>query len=144
MRSSTILSLGLAALASSTPIETRADKNYFAVTNFVYGCTTTCDYSFDVTIVGSAVNHPPVSTPVTCSGSTGKQKYKQCTSFSDNRSISAYIDKDNELQMRYEVNKPKKGERYNCSGHKHVNAETSGKPQKKKFKVVESSATGIA
>lgn len=148
MRTSTILSLGLAALSTASPVEKRQsiDDNYFAVTNFVYGCTTTCDWSFDVSIIGNdGAVHPPVNTPVTCSGSTKKQDYKQCSATNnENRSISAYIDKNNKLQLQYEVNLPKKGERYNYFGHKKVNAATSGKPQKKNFKVVESSATGVA
>ena len=144
MRSSAILGVGIAALVSAAPLEERASKNYFAVSNFVYGCTVTCDYSFDVSVVGSQTEHPSVDTPVTCSGHTGKQKYKKCGRVSDTQSIYAYIDKDDKLQLDYEYDDIAAGARYNYYGHKHVNAETSGKPQKKNFKVIESSATGVA
>ena len=148
MRSSTILTLGLAAVATSSPLAPRADGsgNYWEVSNFVFGCTTTCDWSFDVTVHGSSANHPEVLAPVTCSGSTTKQDYKTCSKIgnSDTRSVAPYIDENNKLRLPYQVQKPKQGARYDYYGHKHVNAETSGKPQKKQFKVQESSATGVA
>lgn len=147
MRASAIIALGAAALATASPIEARQsiDDNYFQVSNFVYGCTTTCDWSFNVYVTGDdGANHPGFSTPVKCSGSTAKQDYKACGKVNNKQSVSAYIDEDNKLQLQYEVNKPAKGERYNYFGHKKVNAATSGKPQKKNFKVVESSATGVA
>lgn len=70
MRSSIIFRAGLAAMAAAAPVEERAADlpGTFQVSKFVYGCTSTCDWSFDVKILGSADNHPAVSTPVHCSG----------------------------------------------------------------------------
>ena len=135
---------GLAALASAAPLEERASSNYFAVSNFVYGCTVTCDYSFSVSVVGDQAEHPSVDTPVTCSGHSGTQKFKKCGRVSDTQSIYAYIDKDSKLQLDYEYHDVKAGATYNYYGHQHVNTATSGKPQRKNFKVKESSATGVA
>lgn len=46
MRTSAILGLSLAALATAAPLEARQDAsgNTFDVSDFVYGCTTTCDW----------------------------------------------------------------------------------------------------
>ena len=145
MRSFIILGAGLASLASAAPTpETRADKNCFAVTNFVYGCTTTCDWSFSVAVPDDNQDHPAVSTPVTCSGSTSNQDYKKCTPVSSSQAIYAYIDKNNKLKLDYEYHDVDTGATYNYFGHRKVNTATSGNPQKKNFRVVESSATAIA
>jgi hypothetical protein len=145
MRFSIILSAGIITLAAAAPIKTRADSNYFQVTKFSYGCTTTCDWSFDVTVVGQSSNHPAVSTPVTWSGSLADKDYMTCRNISNTQTISAYIKKsNNDLLLHYQVGKPKQGARYNYYGHTHVNAATSGIAQPKKFQVKESRATGVA
>ena len=145
MRSSILLSAGLAILATAAPLEARA-INEFQVTKFVYGCTTTCNWSFNVTILGDRTkNNPAVSTPVTCSGSLIDKDYVTCASVSNTQTISAYIKKsNNQLLLQYQVEKPKQGARYNYYGHTHVNVETSGVAQPKKFQVKLSRATGVA
>lgn len=65
MRTSTLLTTTLAAFAASTPLVPRVEGNYFQISNFSYGCTTTCDWSFSVTIPNTSANHPAVSSPVT-------------------------------------------------------------------------------
>ena len=144
MRPSTVLALGLATAASASPIESRAaNPLQFEVSNFVFGCTVTCDWSFDVTVPSKAAG-PTVSTPVTCSGSTTDKDYKECSAISNKLSIAAYIDKKNQLQLKYEVQKPAKGQTCDYYGHKHVNAATSGRPQKDAFSVNLSKATCVA
>jgi hypothetical protein len=122
MRASAILSLGLAAFATSSPIEARQDSsNYFSVSNFVYGCTSTCDWSFDVTVHGNQQNHPPVKKAVHCQGSLDDQDFVTCSGISDTRSVAAYIVKrNNQLRLRYEVNFPEEGSRYDYYGHRKV------------------------
>lgn len=136
---------GLAVLANAAPLESHA-INEFQVTNFVYGCTTTCDWSFNVSILGDGTkNNPAVSTPVTCSGSLTDKDYVTCGSVSDTQTISAYIKKsNNQLLLQCQVEKPKQVARYNYYGHTHVNAETSGIAQPKKFQVKLSRSTGVA
>ena len=145
MRSSIILTAGLTALTAAAPLERRAIEE-FQVSKFVYGCTTTCDWSFDVSILGDGTkNNPAVSTPVTCSGSLTDTNYVSCSSVSNTQTISAYIKKsNNQLKLQYQVDEPKQGARYNYYGHTHVNAQTSGIAQPKKFQVKLSRATGVA
>lgn len=144
MRASTLLSVSIAALASGAPLEERAPSNYFAVSKFVYGCTVTCDWSFDVKVFGKQAEHPPVKKPVTCSGSTTDQDYVKCAEINASQSIYAYIDEDNQLQLQYEYDDTAEGARCQYYGDVHVQAATSGKPQKKNFRVKETSAQCVA
>lgn len=147
MRASTILGLGLAALATSSPIEARQDTsgNTFEVSNFVYGCTITCDWNFDVTVTGDQTNHPPVKKAVHCQGNLDDTDFVECSGPNDTRYVSAYIRKsNNQLRLKYHVEKPKQGAYYEYFGHRHVNAATSGKPQPSEFTVKEVRAIGVA
>ncbi|KAK5166894.1 uncharacterized protein LTR77_007623 [Saxophila tyrrhenica] len=148
MRASAIIGLSLAALATSSPIEARQDDsgNVFSVSDFVFGCTTTCDWSFDVTVVGSQLpNHPPVKNAVTCSGSLEDKDFVECSEFGNgNRYVAAYITPANQLRLKYHVTKPRQGAYYEYFGHRKVNAQTSGKPQPTEFTVKEVRAIGVA
>lgn len=77
MRVSSILALGAAAMVSAAPLEERANLGEFDITNFSYGCTTTCGWSFDVTVGPKSDHHPAVKKPVHCEGTT------DITSFQD-------------------------------------------------------------
>ena len=116
MRASAVLGLSLAALATSSPIEARQDTsgNTFNVSNFVFGCTVTCDWSFDVTVSGSQTNHPALTTAVTCSGSTTDKDFVECTEIGNGntRYVAAYITGADQLRLKYHVSKPKQGAYY--------------------------------
>jgi hypothetical protein len=147
MRTAAILSLGLAALATSTPIEPRADTsgNTFEVTNFVFGCTTTCDWNFDVTVTGSQPNHPPVKNAVHCAGSLTDNDFVECSGPNDTRYVSAYIRKsNNQLRLKYTVGKPAQGAYYEYFGHRKVGAATGPNPSPSEFTVKEVRAVGVA
>ncbi|KAK3722480.1 hypothetical protein LTR37_002472 [Vermiconidia calcicola] len=146
MRTSTILAAGLATIASAAPVleERQNNGNYFQVSNFVFGCTVTCDWSFDVQVVGKTENHPAVNKVISCSGTKEDTDFVECSDVDERRSILAYITPKNQLRLQYEVNQPAKGARYNYYGHKKVNSQTSGEPQASEFKVLETRATGVA
>ncbi|KAK3716055.1 hypothetical protein LTR37_006785 [Vermiconidia calcicola] len=147
MRTSTILAAGLATIASAAPVleERQNNGNYFQVSNFSYGCSVTCDWSFDVQVIGKTENHPPVDRKViSCSGTTEDTDFVECSDVDERRSILAYITPKNQLRLQYEVNQPAKSARYNYYGHKKVNSQTSGELQPGQFKVYETRATGIA
>ena len=149
MRASSILTLGTAALAAAAPAqleERQAELGQFHVSNFVYGCTTTCDWSFDVTVGPKFANHPPVKKTVHCEGSTDIKSFQDgtCSDISDTKTIRAFIGPQNRLRLQYEVSFPEEGSRYAYTGGKKVNAQTSGKPQPSEFVVPETKATGVA
>lgn len=110
--------------------------------------TSSCYYSFNVTVPDSAQNHPAILTPVHCSGSLDDDKdYVTCGHISQTQSIAAYIVKDtNELKLRYNVENPTEGSYYSYFGEKRVYAATSADADKQKssFEVTESKATGVA
>ncbi|KAI5363083.1 hypothetical protein Slin15195_G104600 [Septoria linicola] len=119
----------------------------FAVSNFVFGCTAGCNYSFDLAVEGSAENHPAVTKSVKCSGDLEATDYVQCGHVSKTQRLYAYIEKDtNKLKLEYEVSRPKASAVYRYTGEKTVYAATSDQAdkQKKNFKVKETAATGVA
>lgn len=146
MRVSSILALGAATAVSAAPLQERADLGEFSITNFVYGCTTTCDWSFDVTISPKSDHHPAVKKPVHCEGSTDITTFQDgtCADISDTKSLRAFIGPKNRLKLQYEINFPDEGATYWYQGGKKVNAQTSGKPQPSEFTVPELKAFAVA
>ena len=114
MRASSILALGAAALVSAAPLEERAGLGEFSITNFVYGCTTTCDWSFDVTIGPKSDHHPAVKKAVHCEGSTDIKGFQDgsCADISDTQTLRAFIGPANRLKLQYEVSFPSEGSTY--------------------------------
>ncbi|KAK4632303.1 Ecp20-2 [Fulvia fulva] len=143
------LILAGAALAAAVPSELAGPKpNQFTITNFVFGCTVGCDWSFNVAVQGSGPDHPPVKKPVKCSGNVNDAKdYVDCGKISDTQRIKAYIVKaTNQLKLEYEVQKPNHGAVYRYTGEKKVYAATGehAKLQKPNFVVKETGSTGVA
>ena len=99
-----------------------------------------------MTVGPKADNHPAVKKAVHCSGNTEIKDFQDgtCGEISATQSIHAYIGPKNKLWLQYEVQQPEQGATYWYKGGKQVNAETSGKPQAKKFKVKETEATAVA
>lgn len=147
MIASTLLLSTLAALVAGSPIAAR-DPNIFHVSNFVFGCTTTCDWYYDVTVVNDAVNHPRTGS-VHCQGSLDSvtsfdTAASACDFISDSQKLSTFIDQDNNLQLRYKYENTTLGGTFWYEGSTPVNAATSGKPQATDFSVPETKAYAIA
>lgn len=141
MHASAILALGAAALASAAP--TTSQKDTFEVSNFVFGCTSTCDWYMDVSFNGGASYY--------CKGSLQQTTdYTQCSGEGD-EVLAAYIDNftdntKNILKLQYEVSNAEEGTRYDYYGEDRVYAATSDDADKQEaqFTVPVSSATGVA
>jgi hypothetical protein len=151
MRLSTA-ALTLAGSTLATAVAATEAPNTFEVTNFSFGCTTDCAWTFSATVTGDhPPNHPALTTPVTCSGSfTGPDdpngsQYTPCskTDSPEGSSTELYarIDaKTNELGFLYYVYTPT-GHNYLYLGEKTVYAATGPDAEKQAsaFSVVESS-----
>lgn len=148
MRASSILALGAAALVSAAPLEERAaDLGEFYITNFVFGCTTSCDWSFDVTVGPKSDHHPAVKKPVHCEGSLDEVKGFQdgtCSDISDTKTIRAFIGPKSRLNLQYEINFPKEGSTYWYQGGKKVGSQTGDNPSPSEFTIAEAKASAIA
>jgi len=150
MHASSILTFGLATLAAAAPTSNSAHKtNKFAVTNFVFGCTSGCYWNFDLAVKGSEVNHPAISTPVHCSGGLDENKdYVDCGGVSATQNLRAYIVKaTNELKLEYEVRpytEPGSVYRYYANTTVYAATGSDAKKQKTDFTVKQSSATAVA
>ncbi|KAM3424602.1 hypothetical protein BST61_g6592 [Cercospora zeina] len=145
---STILAASLAALAAAAPAK-RADlPGTFEVTNFSYGCSASCYWSFDLSVSGSAENHPAVDPTYKCSGGLDENTdYVQCAKVSETQSLSAYIEKDNNtLHLQYDVQNYNTGATYKYFGEEVVYSSTGSDADKQKesFCVPENRATGVA
>ena len=149
----TVIAATCATLAAATTPSTYDNKasqlpGKFAITNFVFGCTVGCSYSFDLSVSGNAENHPAVKKPVKCSGNLDTATdYVECGHVSKTQKLYAFIEKDtNELKLQYEVQRPKTQAVYRYMGEKVVYAATSDNAalQKESFKVKETSATAVA
>lgn len=149
MRASTILAVAAPALVAAAPAADKASlPGKFDVTNFSFGCTAGCYWSFDLAVEGSAASHPATGPAVKCEGSLNDDTdYVKCGNVSETQHLYAYIVKDtNELKLQYEVNDYTKATVFRYYGEKKVYAATSADAakQKKNFKVKESSATAVA
>ncbi|CAK1358049.1 hypothetical protein CB0940_07293 [Cercospora beticola] len=148
---STILAASLASIAAAAPAKREsyaADlPGTFEISNFVFGCTVGCNYNFDLTVSGSAENHPAVApTYVKCSGDLESTDYVQCGDVSETQRLYAYIEKDtNELHLQYEVQNYNTGAIYRYYGEEIVYAATSEDADKQEecFEVKENRATGV-
>ena len=133
--------LSAAALATANPLEQATQGKAFVITNFIFGCTIGCDWSFNVVIQGSGPNHPPVKLPVKCSGNTDNAlDYTDCGVVSDTQKIRAYVTMDtNVLNLEYDVQKQSQNLVYHFTGELKVRTtmSTGPKKQKKKFMVKE-------
>ncbi|KAF7197604.1 hypothetical protein HII31_01107 [Pseudocercospora fuligena] len=152
MRTSTILALAASTLTSASPllaIEPPVTAQ-FNVSKFVFGCTTGCYWSFNVTVEGEFKNHPELKSPVTCSGGLDENKdYKKCDvgDVSETQEVLAYIVKDtNMLKLQYAVNNLEERSTYRFYGEKKVYAATSdqAKLQKEEFFVPETVVAAVA
>ncbi|KAF1826603.1 uncharacterized protein K489DRAFT_377033 [Dissoconium aciculare CBS 342.82] len=135
MRASTIIALASSTLvaAAPTPRDTSSSSNIFEISDFVFGCTNDCGWSFKATITGSnPPTHPSLDTPVTCAGNfnvqdpSSGQQYVDCSATGDAKtSLVANIDpKTNVLSLLYLVSAPEDGNNYRYLGQKEVYAVT--------------------
>jgi hypothetical protein len=148
MRASTIIAIAGSSLVAAAPTPREA-TNTFEVTDFSFGCTNECYWSFSATVTGNnPPSHPAVETPVTCSGSftgadpsSGKQ-YNTCSSTgNDKTELLAMIDREtNILSLLYLVNAPEDGNNYRYLGQQEVYSATGpdAEKQEKDFSVPES------
>lgn len=153
-----ILCFVILVIAGTAPLRERAipSNQYFGISNFTFGCTTTCDWSFDVAIHGNNTNHPAVRELVSCSGSNETQDYVDCGHISGSQSIAAYINLQDQLQLQYEFNNVTSRHafhnastgygnttaqaRFRYYGDTHVKPETIELAQPESFNVKESTA----
>ncbi|KAF2216952.1 hypothetical protein CERZMDRAFT_89740 [Cercospora zeae-maydis SCOH1-5] len=142
----TILAASLASLAAAAPAK-RDLPGTFEVTNFVYGCSASCFWSFDLGVSGSAQNHPATGPTVKCSGSLDNDTdYVQCGTVSETQTLSAYIEKaNNVLHLRYDVTNYNTGATYKYYGDETVYSSTGpdAAKQEESFCVKENRATGV-
>ncbi|KXS93610.1 hypothetical protein AC578_7808 [Pseudocercospora eumusae] len=146
MRTSTILALAASTLALASPLLELEVTHQFAVTKFVFGCSASCSWSFNVTVQGEFGNHPELKTPATCSGGLDEDHdYKKCVGVdSETQEVFAYIDKDNNLlRLQYAVDNLEDHHTYRYYGEKEVYASTSenAKLQNEDFFVPEQNAS---
>ena len=150
MHATTLLLTSLAALTSATPVPSTnnySPNNLFHIENFVFGCTTTCDWYYDITVTNSSENHPSTG-PVHCQGSLDTIKSfadaeNVCAVPSANQHIATFIDKEtNLLQIQYRYT-PGDSYEFWYEGNQTVNAATSGKPQATDFYIPESKAYAV-
>lgn len=146
MRVSNILALGSAALVSAAPLQERADLGEFSITNFVFGCTVTCDWSFDVTIGPKFDHHPAVKKAVHCSGTKDIKSFQDgtCTDISGTQTLRAFIGPADRLKLQYEIQYPQEGATYWYQGGKKVGSQTGNNPSPASFTVPELKASAIA
>jgi hypothetical protein len=148
MHASAILALGAATLAAAAPAANKHHaKNEFSVTNFSFGCTGSCYWSFNLTVPQvKSERHPLVLDPVTCSGNLDQDTdYILCDPIpSSSQVLKAYVVKaTNELKLLYQVNLPELGERYVYEGETEVYSATGNDAakQKENFVVVQNKVT---
>jgi hypothetical protein len=143
MRSSTIIAFATAGLAAAAPTSAPSCKNSnagsastatqsygsFFVNKFVFGCTSGCYYSFDVSFTTT-------DTEFSCSGSLSDKDYVECKGDVKGESYSAYIDTTtgaNLLKLQLTVSDyPDKGTTTHWYGKDQVYAATSSEADKQK------------
>ena len=148
MRASTIIAVAASTLAGAVPVTRDASlPGTFEVTNFSFGCTASCYYSFDVVVSGSADHHPDFTTPVKCSGGLDENTdYTECGTVSQTQSVLAYIEKDTSLlKLKYVTQDLSNGATYSYLGEKEVYSATGPNADKQSadFCVPETTAFGV-
>jgi hypothetical protein len=160
MRASTIIAFATAGLVAAAPTSAPSCKNNnnsgskdtttqtygsFFVNNFVFGCTSGCYYSFDVSFT-------TMDEQFKCSGSLEDKDYVECKGDVTGESYSAYIDNTtdataNTLKLQLTVdNYPNEGTTTHWYGEDRVYAVTSSDADKQEasFSVDATSMTAVA
>jgi hypothetical protein len=157
MHASTIVAFSAAGLAAAAPTSTPScgssnggsegtdtlSYGSFFVNKFVFGCTASCYYSFEVSFTTSDAQFA-------CSGSLDDKNYVECKGDVDGESYSAYINTTtdvNLLKLQLTVsNYPDEGTTTHWYGEDQVYAATSSDADKQKdyFSVDATSMTAVA
>ncbi|CZT18384.1 uncharacterized protein RCC_04228 [Ramularia collo-cygni] len=158
MHASTIFALAAATFASAAPVDIPGQQfGSFEVSNFIFGCTSGCNWYFDVSIAGSFLNHPAIDTPVHCEGgwaldpSDVPSEYVECGPISQTQSVSAYVTRAVEegeqsvLNLVYSTSNPLTGAVFKYYGDDNVYSATgyNASLQQSEFSVPETSATAV-
>jgi hypothetical protein len=141
MHASAILAFAAAGLAAAAPTANTGDKGKFFVNKFVFGCTSGCYYSFNLSFQNDA--------QFQCSGSLEDKDYVECKGEVDTESYYAYIDTTedkNILKLQFEVSNSEEGTVTRYYGEDQVYAVTSSDADKQEesFSVGVSSVTAVA